>query len=172
MQKSIRRGLEEEALYWASELELQGFGNYVWKRLRLICTEDVGLGETFLAATIRALYENWKDAKSGGNGQERIFMVHAIVLLARARKSYLVSNAFLATYFDERPPREVPDYALDMHTKAGRQMGRGFEHFFAVGGKLVDELEIEDPYEERAQRAMLAKEATKRRRPRQMAIEE
>ena len=30
LQKTIRRGLEREALYWASELDLSGYGNYVW----------------------------------------------------------------------------------------------------------------------------------------------
>jgi replication-associated recombination protein RarA len=32
LQKSIRRGKERDALYWASELDLAGFGNYIWKR--------------------------------------------------------------------------------------------------------------------------------------------
>jgi len=32
MQKCIRRGLEEEALFWATELDLAGYGAYVWKR--------------------------------------------------------------------------------------------------------------------------------------------
>ena len=29
MQKCIRRGLEEEALFWATELDLAGYGAYV-----------------------------------------------------------------------------------------------------------------------------------------------
>jgi hypothetical protein len=33
-QKCIRRGLEGEALFWATELDLAGYGAYVWKRLQ------------------------------------------------------------------------------------------------------------------------------------------
>src|SRR5690625_1039311 len=31
---------------------------------------------------------------------------------------------------------EIPDEAKDMHTRAGRQMGRGIDHFFEEGAKL------------------------------------
>ena len=166
MQKSIRRGLEEEALYWTTELDLAGFGNYAWRRLRIVCTEDVGLGEPHLAATIRALYEAWKEERAKQTGQERIFLVHAVCLLARAPKSYLVSNAFIASYFADRPPREVPDWAKDMHTQAGRRMGRGAEHFIEEGSLLVNELELNDPYQARSRTAMLETAARRRRRHR------
>jgi len=43
LQKSIRRALEEEALFWATELDLAGFGANAWKRLRIIASEDIGL---------------------------------------------------------------------------------------------------------------------------------
>ena len=46
MQKEIRRGHEREALFWATELDLAGYGDYVWKRLRIIASEDVGLADT------------------------------------------------------------------------------------------------------------------------------
>ena len=55
LQKSLRRGEERDALFWATELELSGFGKYVWKRLRIIASEDVGLAEPLAAATVRAL---------------------------------------------------------------------------------------------------------------------
>ena len=40
MQKRIRRGLEEDALFWATELDIAGYGAYVWKRLQIIASED------------------------------------------------------------------------------------------------------------------------------------
>jgi replication-associated recombination protein RarA len=43
LQKSIRRGEEREALYWASELDLAGYGNYCFKRLRIIASETSAL---------------------------------------------------------------------------------------------------------------------------------
>ena len=43
--ESIRRGLEEEALFWATELDLAGYGAYLWKRLQIIASEDIGLAD-------------------------------------------------------------------------------------------------------------------------------
>jgi hypothetical protein len=32
--------------------------------------------------------------------------------------------------------KEIPDYAIDMHTLKGKKMGRGVKHFFEEGSKL------------------------------------
>jgi replication-associated recombination protein RarA len=42
LQKTIRRGEAEAAVYWAAELDRRGFGPQCWKRLRVIVSEDVG----------------------------------------------------------------------------------------------------------------------------------
>jgi len=39
---------------------------------------------------------------------------------------------------DHHERLEVPDEALDMHTRRGRQMGRGWEHFTAEGNRFVE----------------------------------
>lgn len=36
MQKCIRRGLADDAPLWATELDLAGYGEYVFKRLQII----------------------------------------------------------------------------------------------------------------------------------------
>jgi hypothetical protein len=36
---------------------------------------------------------------------------------------------------------EVPDHALDMHTRRGQEMGRGIEHFLTDGARVEPELE-------------------------------
>src|SRR6478752_6344808 len=83
LQKCIRRGLEEDALFWATELDLSGFGEYVWKRLKIIASEDIGLEENSLAAiAVRALYENWLEQRKKADTRhapERLFLVHAIL---------------------------------------------------------------------------------------------
>jgi hypothetical protein len=53
MQKCIRRGFEEEAQFWATELDLAGYGAYVWKRLRIIASEDIGLADPSLCVQVR-----------------------------------------------------------------------------------------------------------------------
>ena len=71
LQKAIRRGNEREALFWASELDLAGYGNYVWKRLRIIASEDVGLADTDAVIAVRVLYENWQEAKKAEGRRRR-----------------------------------------------------------------------------------------------------
>jgi replication-associated recombination protein RarA len=159
-QKSIRRGLEEDALHWGVELYQSNFAEYAWKRLRIITSEDIGIAEPYLPATIRALYDNWLDQrkkKDEKHAPERLYFVHAIILLCRAKKSRIVDHA-LITFFENHERRDIPEFALDKHTLEGRRMGRGVEHFFADGIKLHPEPEIADAYEERAKETLLRKE--------------
>ena len=59
------------------------------------------------------------------------------MLLSRAKKSRIVDHALIAFSADETV-REIPAAALDKHTKRGRAMGRGWEHFWADGSLLAD----------------------------------
>jgi replication-associated recombination protein RarA len=164
MQKCVRRGDEDEALYWATELDRSGYGEYVWRRLRIMCSEDVGVAEPNLPANIRALYDNWSDARKKKDDRQeswRLFLVHAVILLTRASKSRIVDHALLA-YYSENDVREIPDVALDKHTLAGKRKRRGWDHFFGDGsllvnhdtGELQSEPVLDDPYRERAIAAM------------------
>ena len=132
LQKTIRRGEERQAIFWTTELDLTGYGNYAWKRLRIICSEDVGIAWLEGPAVIRALYDNWQEMRKAEKDRppERstamLFLVHAVVLLARAPKSRLVDNACTVFYAGDREQMEmeIPDYALDHHTNRGRKLGR------------------------------------------------
>lgn len=149
MQKCIRRGLEEDALFWATELDLAGFGEYVWKRLRIITSEDVGLAAPGLVADIRALYDNWLDQrkkKDERNAPERLFLIHAIILLCRSAKSRMVDHALIVMYEGQRSPREIPDFALDRHTARGRKRRRGWKHFWEEGAFVSLNADVQDIY--------------------------
>lgn len=161
-QKSIRRGLEKEALYWGTELDMSGNGEYAWKRMKIICSEDIGLAELNLPAQIRALYCNWLDAKKKTPSRgDKLFFIHGILLLVRAKKSRICDNASLLFYNTNRNKRlPIPDYALDKHTITGKRKGRSFEHFFTVGTKLENESTIPDPYEDKAKKLMLSLESS------------
>ena len=157
LQKSIRRGLEEEALYWATELDKSGFGEYVWKRLKIIASEDVGLAWAAGPAVVQGLYHSWleqKKKKDETHYPERLFLVHAVILLARAPKSRVVDHALGCFYNNDGDKRPIPDYAFDKHTMRGRRLGRGFEHFFKEASNSENEAPIPDPYRERAERIL------------------
>jgi replication-associated recombination protein RarA len=161
-QKSIRRGLEDEALHWGVELDTSNFGEYAWKRMRIMASEDVGLAEQHLPASIFALYQNWLDQRKKRDvkhGPERLFLVHGILLLVRAKKSRIVDHA-LITYYGNHARRDIPDYALDKHTGAGRRLGRGVEHFFDEGIRLANKADLDDSYQEKAKETMLRDKRT------------
>ncbi|MCG2681164.1 MAG: hypothetical protein L6455_14540 [Kiritimatiellae bacterium] len=148
MQKSIRRGDENSALFWATELDMSGYGEYCWKRLRIIASEDIGLASD-AAVKIRCLYDNWVDQRKKADtkhGPERLFLVHAVIELSRSKKSRMVDHALIVYYEGPREKRDVPDYAKDMHTGEGRRMGRGVEHFWNEGSQIENKFGGDDPY--------------------------
>ena len=148
MQKSIRRGDEDAALFWATELDVSGYGEYCWKRLRIIASEDVGVASD-VTVKIRCLYDNWIDQRKKADikhGPERLFLVHAVIELARAKKSRMVDHALIVFYEGAREKREIPDYAKDMHTGEGRRMGRGVEHFWTERAQTENKAGGDDPY--------------------------
>ena len=160
LQKCIRRGLAEDALFWATELDLtrtgpdcNGFGEYVWKRLKIIASEDVGLADNSAAPTIQALYQSWleqRKKKDVKNAPERLFMVHAVLFLAGCRKSRTVDHALIAMYEAPRAVRTIPDFALDKHTAAGRKLRRAWKHFWEHGARLENKARLDDSYESTA----------------------
>jgi len=159
LQKAIRRSDEEAALFWASEMHMSDLGAHCWSRLLVMVSEDIGLAEPTLPATIWALREI---AKTKGK-KDDLQLMHAVLLISRAKKSRLVDSVCGALFLSERKryEREIPDYALDKHTRRGRTMGRGIKHFLEVGSVLVPKSTIPDPYLEAAAKAWLAGEREK-----------
>jgi replication-associated recombination protein RarA len=155
LQKEIRRGNEYEAVYWATELVTTN-PNMLWKRLRIIASEDIGPADPTATIVIDALKRNW-DSITRRNGASRLFLVHAVLHLARAPKSRTVDDLLTTIYGQiafENKKLPIPDYALDTHTVRGKIMGRGFDHFLKEGAKLNNE-KLENPYKESAARILL-----------------
>ena len=82
----------------------------------------------------------------------RIFLVHAILICVRAKKSRMVDTALITMYESDRPERDMPDFALDMHTTKGRALHRGVKHFFTEGAAIENSESalLPDPYLNRA----------------------
>jgi hypothetical protein len=188
LQKSIRRGDEEGAMYWAVEMWLADLAAHAWSRLRVIAVEDVGLANPDAIVQIYTLRELWKQRQDEPDA--RLYYTMAVLLLVRSPKSRLVDNALIASFdstngkrkivrehrelpeladaeritaeqfkIEDRKYREVPDEFLDKHTKRGRALARGIEHFFDVGAKLVNAVD-DDPlgWEAKAKAAALRSE--------------
>ena len=146
LQKCIRRGLEEEAVYWAQELDSR-FQNYVWKRLLVIAHEDIGVADQQAVLFVDLCYRQHQWFLDRGTW-EYFPLINAVLALCRAKKTRAAAELGTLIYDDPTYTLEVPDFAVDQHTPRGKRMGRGVEHFVTEGCQISNA--IPSPYTERA----------------------
>jgi replication-associated recombination protein RarA len=154
LQKAIRRCDDQQALYWAVELDRSGLGFYVWRRLLIMVSEDIGLAEPGLPAQIFALYSTWREmnAWNNRNHPERLMFTHAVLLMARAKKSRTLDHATHVAYTINDRLYDIPDYALDFHTREGKRRGNGLDHWYAEAATLNNQVPVDDPWEDWSRR--------------------
>jgi hypothetical protein len=161
LQKEIRRGDEEAAMYWAIELE-DRWHSHLWSRLMVIVHEEIGLASMETVMFVQACKEEYKRLRGIKNWSCTMVLTNVITAMCRSPKSRLSDDLKHIVYrrtADE--VRSIPDYALDKHTGRGRRMGRGFEHWIEEGARIVpspfqDEAPGFNPYRDRR----IAKERT------------
>ena len=150
-QKEIRRCDEMKAMYWAVELYDSGFIPYAWKRMTIICTEDVGLADPMAPVIINALHDQYQRlsvAKDDKKQQNRLPFVQAVLYLVHAPKSRITDWAlnyhFDSHYFADADPvrLEIPDYALDIHTWKGKHVLKKTIRDFFTEGSLVNQHKV------------------------------
>lgn len=148
MQKSIRRGLEEEAMYWALELEGTGLLAHALNRLKITAHEDIGLADPQAVMFAVAACEQCKAWHKTKNEAWHLALGNAIRVLARAAKSREADHFHAAIRWRRSQGwhPDIPDWALDKHTRRGRKMGRGLEHFRQEGAKLDKPVAESDSY--------------------------
>jgi replication-associated recombination protein RarA len=139
LQKAVRRGDCDSAVYWAHEMNLSGLGAWAWRRLLIITSEDVGLAVPEAPAIVNGLFgisqvllAHQQKPVAGEKVQHPwLPLLQAAWYLARCPKNRELAD--MATLFEIRAQRhqllQIPDIALDMHTARGRAMGRGARHF-------------------------------------------
>jgi replication-associated recombination protein RarA len=159
LQKSIRRGLAENAALVAYEMYITGpeCEDQIWSRLRIISVEDVGFGRIDAPVLIRALDE-FRLAAAPRSHDRLAFLIHAVRVLAlspKDRSSDEMTNWLREAVHSGDAQPEVFDVALDMHTKRGQELGRGFGHFFTEGAHIENELPDRDrTYRERVMKLL------------------
>jgi replication-associated recombination protein RarA len=147
LQKSIRRGIEKNALAAAYEMYITSpqFEDKLWRRLLAISVEDIGFGDPRTPELIYTLSRMRKEFLYQ-DGDRPMFFIHAIRYLCRCKKersSDHVKNTVIKQFAHGNIP-EVPEYALDVHTKRGRAMGRDEMHFLTEASIVIPQLEGED----------------------------
>jgi hypothetical protein len=123
--KEIRRGNEDAALYWALELVQGGFAKYFWTRMSVLVAEEIGLADPFATVFLNACAQCYeRRIKKWSEGPHTTELVGQLILyLCRVPKSHEAAMAAYAVEEERNAGRRdpVPEYAVDMHTRAGRE---------------------------------------------------
>ena len=139
LQKEIRRGNTENAVLLAYEM-LQTSPQMeakLWKRLLVIAVEDIGMGNPQAPVLIHTLYKTHQEFSEGAIDRP-LFAIHAVRYLCGCEKDRS-SDEMLNWVKHSGELPEIPDYAIDMHTARGQEMGRGIQHFLKEGAKIHPE---------------------------------
>ena len=152
LQKSIRRGLVEEACTFAYEMYITSpqMEEKLWRRLLTITVEDIGMGDPTAPILINHL-DQMRQKFSYADGDRPIYFIHAIRYLCSCQKdrsSDLLKNIMMKSFAMGFVP-EVPDFALDKHTVRGAAMGRDSFHFLDEASKVIPQMEVDNDYKER-----------------------
>lgn len=143
LQKSIRRGKEDDAVFFAYEMLVSGddLSEKFWQRVRVISVEDVGLANPQLTVIVYSLYQNYLSLK--GQGDAFLQALFAVVLLTRSGKSRYIDelyNNLKEKVEKENYKVEIPDYALDKHTQKGEAIRRGDLHFWETASQIKNDI--------------------------------
>lgn len=117
LQKSIRRGLEEQACMFAYELYISSpqLEEKMWRRLLTISVEDIGMGNPMAAMVVNHLNQMRQNFEYSDNDRT-IYFIHAIRYMCASEKdrsSDLLKNICIKSFAMGKFP-EIPDYALDL----------------------------------------------------------
>lgn len=132
MQKCIRRNMEYDATWWAFVLHESGYHKYMWRRLLIIASEDIGNATADAAVLVNVLYQNYQAAISATNRQKNdalVFAFQAVIYLCRATKTREADSLvnLVRTEYSQGKRLQVPTIAIDMHTRRGRQIHGGWQ---------------------------------------------
>lgn len=145
LQKAIRRGLEERALYFMQEMIESGFVNYFWRRITVITLEDVGMADPQAAVLINSLAQMNERLNHKKEIRDTYAPGMAVLYLCRAPKSREVDYAldWIDLKRKESYKIEPEDFDLDCHTEVGR---RKLKEQSKTSGKTYDDLVDEKFY--------------------------
>ena len=146
LQKAIRRGMAEKAMYSAYKLSTEQTGEVLWRRLSLISVEDVGTPDAIVAVEVLKKlsrgygYGTWdgqrcalcaakilSEAEKDRRADEFLELMHSIKKHGDDTELQLKLMELEA----------IPDEAKDMHTTIGRAMGRGPEYWYEVSSETA-----------------------------------
>ena len=105
----------------------------------IMSCEDVGLGDPYVNMVImnlKATYDYLVALKERSK-PEKLPFTQAVLTLVHAKKSRY-NDLAICVYWQENQSKAypIPEYAYDMHTRRGKAMGHGIDHFYDVAAVI------------------------------------
>jgi len=153
LQKDIRRGIEDSAMFWAFELAHEDKSSFGWlrNRLKIIAYEDIGIANPEIVLQVSKAVDDMDFLYQNNNDEWQMILSHIILLMCRSKKSRIVDHFKESMLWVWQSHKfDIPDYALDMHTTMGNKMKRykgskeGIEHFIKESEKMENIGEVQD----------------------------
>jgi replication-associated recombination protein RarA len=148
LQKCTRRGMTDNVLLlgWEMYVTSPEMEEMMWSRLCVMAVEDIGLGNANAPVLIETLYQQHQRYPRP-SGDRFLFAAHAIRVLCGSEKDRtsddMVNWAKRSMELGDSLP-EIPDVALDMHTRRGQEMGRDYLFFMAEASRVIPEIRGKD----------------------------
>jgi replication-associated recombination protein RarA len=128
--------------------------------------EDIGFGEPLAPVLVQSLFAMTADCDRGV-GERKLYAMHAVRYLCMCKKDRSTDEMINWINHASRLGKAlpvIPDYALDMHTAEGKELGRGRRHFFEEASRTNPEVEVRDrTYLERIMKMLDSGELTDQR---------
>ncbi len=140
LQKAIRRSAVDDAVLAACEMHTTSptVAAHLWRRLRLIAVEDVGMGAPLAPVLLRELQADY-DASGSSDWMQVVHAVRYLALSPKDRTSSEHADHARTAVENGDATLTVPDHALCVHTRAGQLLGRGLTHWWEHGAIVHDE---------------------------------
>ncbi|TNE74514.1 replication-associated recombination protein A [bacterium] len=115
--KSLRGSDVDAALYWVSAMLSGGEDpNFVFRRLLIFCSEDIGMADPNVIATVNALQDSFHKV---GMPEGWYFISHAVIYCALAPKSNSTKAIFeIASHIEKNGVKQVPEHLKDKTANA------------------------------------------------------
>lgn len=141
--KEIRRGKEKDAIFWGHQVAISGIQaeKFLWEVIRVFSLEDCGIANPIAISIITDAMKLYFDLPERDD-RRYATLAFAIVYLARSKKTRYSNELFgqmKRQLRDGELDKDIPDYAIDLHTGEGRTKGRGHFHYLTEAALLVNE---------------------------------
>src|SRR3989344_295296 len=141
--KEMRRGKEEESVFWAYQMMISGkkAEEFLWQRFRIFTIEDIGLANPqslIYVASAKDLYYSIAEKEFD---RYSVGACTAVYLSRNPKTRYtheMLQDVEDMLHEGSLNP-EIPDYAMDIHLPHARAMGRDMLHYLTEASVLANE---------------------------------